>query len=189
MKRMVKLYIGDILENIILMKEIIGVMEYETFIANTEKKYAVVRCIEIIGEAVKHVPEDVRRKYPDIPWREMAGMRDKVIHFYMGVDYGIVWQVATVDLRFRLLRRQKRVLRLLESLCLKTCAKRLTGLNLPLNLSASHTKTNAKTACRNIIPVLFSKSLPAAVKRCLLWRRYGSIRTFSSRSARGLLSG
>ena len=98
MKRMVKLYIGDILENITLMKEIIGVMEYETFIANTEKKYAVVRCIEIIGEAVKHVPEDVRRKYPEIPWREMAGMRDKVIHFYMGVDYGIVWQVATVDL-------------------------------------------------------------------------------------------
>lgn len=98
MKRRVKLFLGDILDNITLMKKIIGGMEYETFIANTEKKYAVVRCIEIIGEAVKHVPEDVRGKYPDIPWREMAGMRDKVIHFYMGVDYGIVWQVATVDL-------------------------------------------------------------------------------------------
>lgn len=98
MKRKVKLYIGDILENITLMEEIIGVRGYEEFIANTEKKYAVVRCIEIIGEAVKHVPEHVRQKYTDLPWREMAGMRDKVIHFYMGVDYRIVWQVATVDL-------------------------------------------------------------------------------------------
>jgi len=98
MKRKVKLYIGDILENITLMEEIIGSMKYEKFIANTEKKYAVVRCIEIIGEAVKNVPESIRLPYPDIPWRKMAGMRDKVIHFYLGVDYGIVWQVATVDL-------------------------------------------------------------------------------------------
>lgn len=73
-------------------------MNYEEFSAEIEKKYAVVRCIEIIGEAKKNVPEAVRLRYPDIPWRKMAGMRDKVIHFYLGVDYGIVWQVATVDL-------------------------------------------------------------------------------------------
>ena len=98
MTRKMKLYIGDILENIDLMTNIIGDLKYEDFLANMEKKYAVVRCIEIIGEAVKNVSDDIRHKYPKIPWRNMAGMRDKVIHSYMGVDYKIVWQVATIDL-------------------------------------------------------------------------------------------
>jgi uncharacterized protein with HEPN domain len=98
MIRKVKLYIGDIIENITLMTDIIGILKFEEFLANKEKKYAVVRCIEIIGEAVKNVPDHMRKKYPEIPWRNMAGMRDKVIHFYLGVDYKIVWQVATVDL-------------------------------------------------------------------------------------------
>jgi uncharacterized protein with HEPN domain len=62
------------------------------------KNQAVVRCLEIIGEAVKNVPEQIRLQYPEVPWRKMAGMRDKVIHFYVGVDYKIVWQVATKDL-------------------------------------------------------------------------------------------
>ena len=98
MKRKVKLYIGDILENITLMEEIIDGLDYKVFIGNKEKNYAVVRCIEIIGEAVKNIPEDIRQQYQDVPWRKMAGMRDKVIHFYLGVDYEIVWQVATKDL-------------------------------------------------------------------------------------------
>jgi uncharacterized protein with HEPN domain len=53
-----------------------------------------VRSIEIIGEASKQIPEDFRRRYPDIEWRAMAGMRDKVIHHYFGVDYDIVWDVV-----------------------------------------------------------------------------------------------
>jgi uncharacterized protein with HEPN domain len=98
MKRLAKPYIADILENIATMEEMIAGFEYESFVSNTEKKYAVVRCIEIVGEAVKSVPEELKLKHPQIPWKRMAGMRDKLIHAYRGVDYRLVWVVATVDL-------------------------------------------------------------------------------------------
>ncbi len=55
---------------------------------------AFVRSLEIIGEAVKNVPSDIRNQYPDVEWRSIAGMRDKMIHDYFGVDYEIVWDVA-----------------------------------------------------------------------------------------------
>lgn len=98
MKRKVRLYINDVIENISLAEEFVKQLDYQAFVADKEKNYAVVRCIEIIGEAVKNVPEAVRLRYPDIPWRKMAGMRDKVIHSYLGVDYRIVWQVVNHDL-------------------------------------------------------------------------------------------
>ena len=68
-------------------------------------RFAVVRAIEIIGEASKKLPEDVKSKQPDIEWRKVTGMRDRLIHDYFGVDYTIVWDVATTklpDLRKRL---------------------------------------------------------------------------------------
>ena len=58
-------------------------------------KRAFVRSIEIIGEATKKIPNNFKRKYPDIEWRAMAGMRDKLIHDYLGVDYDLVWDVAS----------------------------------------------------------------------------------------------
>jgi len=58
-------------------------------------KRAFVRSIEIIGEASKQVPEDFRQKYPNVEWRAMTGMRDKLVHEYFGVDYDIVWDVVT----------------------------------------------------------------------------------------------
>ncbi|MFL6257277.1 MAG: DUF86 domain-containing protein [Pyrinomonadaceae bacterium] len=58
-------------------------------------KRAVVRSIEIIGEAVKNISEPVRNKYPNVEWRAIAGMRDKLIHDYVEVDYDIVWNVIT----------------------------------------------------------------------------------------------
>ncbi|MBI4725664.1 DUF86 domain-containing protein [candidate division TA06 bacterium] len=91
MKRRSKLFVSDILENMRLAENIVADIDFETFVLLQEKHYTVIRCIEIIGEAVKNLPPELRRKYPDIPWKEMAGMRDTVIHFYMGVDYGIVW--------------------------------------------------------------------------------------------------
>jgi uncharacterized protein with HEPN domain len=98
MNRKIRLYIGDIIENINLADTFLHGLDYQAFVSDKEKCYAVVRCIEIIGEAVKNVPDTIRRRYQDIPWRRLAGMRDKVIHFYLGVDYKLVWDAATKDL-------------------------------------------------------------------------------------------
>lgn len=94
MKRKNKLYISDILDNMRLAQELVNDIDFEGFVNDRRTNYAVIRCIEVIGEAVKHVPENIREQYTQIPWKEMAGMRDKVIHFYMGIDFEIVWRVV-----------------------------------------------------------------------------------------------
>jgi uncharacterized protein with HEPN domain len=76
-----------------LRKSIAGVSADE-FARNDVLKRACVRSIEVIGEASKRVPEAFRAKYPDVEWRKMAGMRDKLIHEYFGVDYSVVYDVA-----------------------------------------------------------------------------------------------
>jgi len=64
------------------------------FLGNEVLKRAFVRSVEVIGEAAKHVPEDTRTQFPNVEWKKMAGMRDRLIHDYAGVDYLIVWDVA-----------------------------------------------------------------------------------------------
>jgi uncharacterized protein with HEPN domain len=66
----------------------------EQFLADETRKRAFVRSLEIIGEATKQVPENIRKKYPHIQWRAIAGMRDRLIHGYFGIDYDIVWDVV-----------------------------------------------------------------------------------------------
>jgi uncharacterized protein with HEPN domain len=66
----------------------------EDFLRDETLKRSFVRSIEIIGEVAKKVPDDFRLQYPDINWRAMAGMRDKLIHDYFGIDYEIVWDVV-----------------------------------------------------------------------------------------------
>jgi uncharacterized protein with HEPN domain len=73
-------------------------MEYEAFARDTRTTYAVVRALEIIGEATKKIPNSVRQRYPAIPWRKMAGMRDKAIHDYPELELKLVFGTVTNDL-------------------------------------------------------------------------------------------
>jgi len=66
----------------------------EQFMRDATLKRAFVRSLEIIGEASKQIPDDFKQKYIHLEWRAMAGMRDRLIHGYFGVDYGIVWDVV-----------------------------------------------------------------------------------------------
>ena len=70
-------------------------LEHETFRHDETLKRAFIRSLEIIGEAVKQLPDDVKQRYDHLEWRAMAGMRDRLIHGYFGVDYDIVWDVVT----------------------------------------------------------------------------------------------
>jgi len=66
----------------------------DDFLRDETLKRAFVRSIEIIGEATKHVPDDFRKQHPELEWRAMAGMRDRLIHGYFGIDYELVWDVV-----------------------------------------------------------------------------------------------
>jgi uncharacterized protein with HEPN domain len=88
-------YIEDILDSISAIEEFVKGMNFEDFAEDRKTIFAVVRGIEVIGEAAKHMPKSIRDEYPEIPWRDMAGMRDKVVHEYFGVDLKVVWKTAT----------------------------------------------------------------------------------------------
>jgi uncharacterized protein with HEPN domain len=94
MKRDYKLFVKDILDAIDKIEEFIGRMEYGEFIQDDKTSTAVVKKIEIIGEAIKNIPRDVKARYNFIPWRDIVGMRDKITHDYFGIDYEIVWKVV-----------------------------------------------------------------------------------------------
>ena len=73
-------------------------ISYDRFVDDPMMSRAVVRSLEIIGEAAKKIPPDFTASYPLVPWKEMAGMRDRLIHHYFGVDYEIVWNTVREDL-------------------------------------------------------------------------------------------
>ena len=98
MKRDVAVYIEDILECIAKIEEYTKDITESSFYENTQVQDAVLRRLEIIGEAVKHVPQNIRDKYPEIPWKRVAGMRDILIHTYYGVNVKRVWQVVQKDI-------------------------------------------------------------------------------------------
>ena len=97
-KRNELVFLEDIVECINKIAEYIDNVSEKEFKDNSEKQDAVIRRIEIIGEAAKNISENTRMQYSEIPWRAIAGMRDVVIHQYFGVTVGLVWRVATTDL-------------------------------------------------------------------------------------------
>ena len=91
-------YLVDMLESAKKALEFVEGMGYDEFASDEKTQFAVVRALEIIGEAAKKVPADVREAYPEIPWREIAGTRDKLIHDYIGVNLSVVWRTIQDDL-------------------------------------------------------------------------------------------
>lgn len=90
MKRDYKLYLTDILNAIESIEKFTEGVSFEEFKKDDKTSSAVIRKFEIIGEAAKKIPDEIRQQYPNISWSEMAGMRDRLIHFYFGPDYKIV---------------------------------------------------------------------------------------------------
>ena len=98
MKRKSQFFLKDILEAIGDIETFVINMNYQEFSLDKKTSAAVVHKLEIIGEATKNLPRSIRLRGPDVPWQEMAGMRDKIAHFYFGVDYEIVWNVVKQQL-------------------------------------------------------------------------------------------
>lgn len=88
----------DILDSITKIEEYIDLVSEDEFYSNIQLQDAVLRRIAIIGEAVKNIPSDFKEKHPDIPWREIAGMRDVLIHQYSGVKPRRIWLVIKKDI-------------------------------------------------------------------------------------------
>jgi uncharacterized protein with HEPN domain len=91
-------YLHDILDHAEKAQQFTAGVDFDAFCANAEKTMAVVRALEVVGEAAKHVPESVRQRYPEVPWRNIVGMRDVLIHHYFGVDLEVVWKTVHRDL-------------------------------------------------------------------------------------------
>ncbi len=98
MTREWKFFIQDIYDAIQHIKTFVGTMKSKEFLADDKTRSAVAFKIENIGEAAKNIPKEIKAKYKDLPWKDMAGMRDKIAHFYFGINYKVVWSVVKKEL-------------------------------------------------------------------------------------------
>jgi len=92
------MFVEDILEAMDKIERYVKGLTYERFAKDSMVVDAVIRNLEVIGEASRNIPEDAKEKYPDIPWRRMIGLRNIAIHEYFGVDFGIIWEIITKNL-------------------------------------------------------------------------------------------
>ncbi|GER93795.1 DUF86 domain-containing protein [hot springs metagenome] len=96
--RKAKVYLEDIITAMNAIEEFVKDKNFEEFKNNDMLSSAVIRKLEIIGEAVKNIPKDIVQGYKEIPWKRMAGMRDRLIHFYFGIKYELVWSTIKKDI-------------------------------------------------------------------------------------------
>ncbi|WPM31688.1 DUF86 domain-containing protein [Hydrogenobacter sp. T-2] len=97
-KRDYREYIKDILQECEFLRKYTQGIEYEDFLESDLLRHAVVRALEVIGEAVKNLPNELLEKYPQIEWKRVKGMRDRLAHAYFGVDYELLWRVIKEEL-------------------------------------------------------------------------------------------
>jgi len=97
-KRSAGEYLSDMRDAIHAARKFSKGVSFEEFRDNREKQFAIIHALEIIGEAAKQVPVSVREEYPDIPWRDIAGMRDRLIHGYFSVNLERLWNTVRDDL-------------------------------------------------------------------------------------------
>lgn len=97
-KRRDREFLGDIQEAMEMVALYTKGFTYRKFLEDRKTQDAVVRNFEIIGEAAKNVSKDLKLKHPEIEWKSIAGLRDKLIHFYFGIDYKIVWNISRKEL-------------------------------------------------------------------------------------------
>jgi uncharacterized protein with HEPN domain len=93
-----RVYIWHILDEIEYLLSLRDSLTLEELTTRKGTEHAVTRALEIIGEATKNIPEQFKKQHPDIPWREMAGMRDRIIHGYFTIDYEVIWHVIQEDI-------------------------------------------------------------------------------------------
>lgn len=98
MKKEPLIFIHHILDSIKNIEDFMESTSKSYFFKNKEKQSAVIREIEVIGEAVKNLPASFKSKHMNIPWKDIAGMRDKLMHHYFGVNLDTVWKVVKEDL-------------------------------------------------------------------------------------------
>ncbi|TJY42458.1 DUF86 domain-containing protein [Cohnella pontilimi] len=99
MSRRYVMYLTDILESINRIETYTEGIDFDSFCCNRMMFDAVIRNLEVIGEAARSMPEEVKAKYPEIPWRQMIGLRNILIHEYFGVDESIIWEIIKKDLK------------------------------------------------------------------------------------------
>ena len=108
-KRNAKLFIQDILEAIEKIENYVAGTDFESFKKDSKTVDAVIRNLEIIGEAARNIPEGMKRKYGDIPWRDLVDFRNRITHEYFGISLTIVWHIIKQELP-QLEKRMKQIL-------------------------------------------------------------------------------
>lgn len=96
-KRLQEDYLNDIIEHAVHAENFIQGVDLEEFRSNLEKNFAVTRALEIIGEAANHLAPQFRSRHPHIPWEDIIGMRNIVVHGYFGVDVDVIWRTTQED--------------------------------------------------------------------------------------------